>query len=249
AARCGGECSVCRCWAGLRAAALCHGSLPGDGGGPILSGRLESAAPHVNAAEEEVEMGTIERTVRSTVQSLPSLPLRLHHHAYVVRDHEANRRFLEDLLGIPLVATWCEKSHNSETGAEIEFCHTFFGLADGSALAFFQFADPKMHEKTQAKVPAEIGRYDHIALKVDDPTYDALKARLDAAGEKFRETNHGYCKSIYTNSPDGLIVEFTCDPPDVAEIDALRRADAHSELQRWLGGDRQVNNELRHRNF
>jgi hypothetical protein len=88
-----------------------------------------------------------------------------------------------------------------------------------------------------------------IALKVDDPTYEALKARLDAAGEKFRETNHGYCKSIYTNSPDGLIVEFTCDPPDVAEIDALRRADAHSELQRWLGGDRRVNNELRHRDF
>src|SRR5947207_1646381 len=133
--------------------------------------------------------------------------------------------------------------------AEIEFCHTFFGLADGSALAFFQFADPKMYEHTQAKVPAEIGRYDHIALKVDDPTYEALKARLNAAGEKFRETNHGYCKSIYTNSPDGLIVEFTCDPPDVAEIDALRRADAHSELQRWLGGDRRVNNELRHRDF
>jgi hypothetical protein len=76
-----------------------------------------------------------------------------------------------------------------------------------------------------------------------------LKGRLDAAGEKFRETNHGYCKSIYTNSPDGLIVEFTCDPPDVAEIDALRRADAHSELRRWLGGDRSVNNELRHRDL
>jgi len=160
-------------------------------------------------------MDTIEaqRTTRSTAQNLPSLPLRLHHHAYVVKDHEANRRFIEDLLGIPLVATWCEKSHNNETGEEIEFCHTFFGLADGSALAFFQFADPRMYERTQAKAPAEIGRYDHIALKVDDRTYEALKARLDAAGEKFRETNHGYCKAIYTNSPDGLIVEFTCDPP------------------------------------
>ena len=196
-------------------------------------------------------MDTIEvqRTTASTAKPLPSLPLRLHHHAYVVKDHEANRRFIEDLLGIPLVATWCEKSRNSETGEEIEFCHTFFGLADGSALAFFGFADPKMYQRTQAKVPAEIGRYDHIALKVDDPTYEALKARLDAAGEKFRETNHGYCKSIYTNSPDGLIVEFTCDPPDVAEIDALRRADAHSELRRWLGGDHGVNNQLRHREF
>ncbi len=178
---------------------------------------------------------------------LPGLPQRLHHHAYVVRDHEANRAFLEDLLGIPLVATWCEKSVSRDTGEPIEFCHTFFGLADGSALAFFQFADPAMYDRTQAKQPAEIGHYDHIALKVDDATYEALKARLDKAGEKFRETDHGYCASIYTNSPDGLIVEFTRDPPDAAAIDALRRADAHSELQRWLAGDRQVNNQLRHR--
>jgi hypothetical protein len=106
-----------------------------------------------------------------------------------------------------------------------------------------------MYEKTQAKQPAEVGRYDHIALKVDPGAYDELKGRLNGAGERFRETNHGYCKSIYTNSPDGLILEFTCDPPDVAEIDALRRADAHSELARWLGGDRRVNNQLRHRDF
>jgi catechol 2,3-dioxygenase-like lactoylglutathione lyase family enzyme len=192
-------------------------------------------------------MDTIEATSRSTMTAPPNPALRLHHHAYVVKDHEANRRFIEDLLGIPLVATWCEKSHNSETGEDIEFCHTFFSLADGGALAFFQFADPAMYARTQAKQPAEIGRYDHIALKADDAAYNALKARLGAAGEKFRETDHGYCKSIYTNSPDGLIVEFTCDPPDVAEIDAMRRADAHSELARWLAGDRSVNNQLRHR--
>jgi glyoxylase I family protein len=44
-----------------------------------------------------------------------------------------------------------------------------------------------------------------------------------------------------------MILEFTCDPPDVATIDATRRADAHRELARWLAGDRQVNNQLRHR--
>jgi catechol 2,3-dioxygenase-like lactoylglutathione lyase family enzyme len=184
-----------------------------------------------------------------TVGLLSCLPSRLHHHAFVVRDHETNRRFFEDLLGIPLVATWCEKSFSSELNKEIEFCHTFFGMADGSSLAFFQFADPEMYELTQAERPAKIGRYDHIAFKAEPETYDELKRRLERAGEKFRETNHGYCKSIYTNSPDGLIVEFTCDPPDVAEIDALRRADAHSELRRWLGGDHEINNQLRHREF
>ena len=193
-------------------------------------------------------MDTIEavRTAESSAL-LSQLPSRLHHNAFVVKDHEINRRFFEDLLGIPLVATWCEKNFSAELQREIEFCHTFYGMADGSALAFFQFADHELYEMTQAKQPAKIGRYDHIAFKAEPQTYEELKQRLERAGEKYRETNHGYCKSIYVSSPDGLIVEFTQDPEDVAEIDAIRRADAHSELARWLSGDRHTNNDLRGR--
>jgi catechol 2,3-dioxygenase-like lactoylglutathione lyase family enzyme len=40
---------------------------------------------------------------------LPRLPQRLHHYAFVVRDQETNRQFFEDVLGLPLVATWCER--------------------------------------------------------------------------------------------------------------------------------------------
>src|SRR5438067_9656504 len=192
-------------------------------------------------------MDTIEKVAGATQGLLAALPERLHHNAYVVKDHEANRRFLEDLLGIPLVATWCEKTWRADLGREVEFCHTFFGLEDGSALAFFQFADQEMYELTQAKEPPKVGSHYHIALKASDQTYAELKARLTAAGEKFRETDHGYCKSIYTTSPDGMILEFTCDPPDVAEIDTIRRADSHSELQRRLAGDRRLNNQLRQR--
>jgi catechol 2,3-dioxygenase-like lactoylglutathione lyase family enzyme len=195
-------------------------------------------------------MDTIEAKPASKMPKLLSrLPSRLHHNAYVVKDHEANRRFFEDLLGIPLVATWCEKNFSAEVGREVEFCHTFFGMADGGALAFFQFADPELYEMTQAEKPAKIGRYDHTAFKAEPDTYEELKRRLEAAGEKYRESNHGYCKSIYVQSPDGLHVEFTQDPDDVGEIDAIRRADAHSELARWLSGDRHTNNELRGRHI
>ncbi len=34
---------------------------------------------------------------------------RLHHTAYTTRDLEATRAFYEDVLGFPLVATYCEK--------------------------------------------------------------------------------------------------------------------------------------------
>jgi glyoxylase I family protein len=195
-------------------------------------------------------MDTIEATPAAAKPSLLArLPSRLHHNAYPVRDHEANRRFIEDLLGIPLVATWCEKSWSAELGREVEFCHTFFGMADGGALAFFQFADPELYSLTQAERPPKVGRYDHIAFKAEPETYDELKRRLAAGGAPYRESNHGYCKSIYVTSPDGLHLEFTQDPPDVAKIDALRRADAHSELERWLAGDHRTNNELRGRHI
>jgi len=103
-------------------------------------------------------MDTIEARPRTEAKLLNELPLRLHHNAYVVKDHEANRRFLEDLLGIPLVATWCERTYRADLGRDVDFCHTFFGLADGGALAFFQFADPEMYELTQAKAPPKVGR-------------------------------------------------------------------------------------------
>jgi glyoxylase I family protein len=176
---------------------------------------------------------------------LSRLPERLHHHAYVVRDQEVNRRFFEDVLGIPLVATWCEVSHNRELGRDVPMCHTFFALADGGALAFFQFADPDAYRLCVAEKPARVPYFDHVAFKVDDRSYDELMGRLHASDTPVREADHGYCRSMYVTSPDGLIVEFTVDPPDVARIDAIRRADAHAELGRWLAGDHRVNNDLR----
>jgi len=67
------------------------------------------------------------------------LPSRLHHTAYVTKDLEATRAFYEDVIGLPLSATWSETDHLF--GKDRTYCHVFFDLADGSSLAFFQFAD------------------------------------------------------------------------------------------------------------
>ena len=82
-------------------------------------------------------------------------PRRLHHHAFVVADQERTRQFYEDVIGLPLVETWCETADDSD------FCHTFYELADGSCLAFFQFADPAVQTANTAP-PTSV--YDHVAL-------------------------------------------------------------------------------------
>ena len=175
---------------------------------------------------------------------LRQLPLRLHHHAFVVRDQEVNRRFFEDILGLPLVATWCERLFNAELRREVDYCHTFFALSDGGALAFFQFADAELYERAKPIFP-RVAQFHHVALKVERATYDEIERRLTAATIAHRQVDHGYCRSLYATSPDGLIVEFTVDPEGADAIAALRRADAHSALERWLAGDRTPNNDVR----
>jgi glyoxylase I family protein len=172
---------------------------------------------------------------------LKELPLRLHHHAYAVKDQEANRHFIEDVLGIPLVATWCERTFRPEVGREVDYCHTFYEVGDGGALAFFQFADEEAWERNRA-ILQDVGGSWHVAFKVSQGTFDELMQRVTKADVPVRKIDHGYCVSMYLKTPDGLRLEFTVDAPDVEQIAAMRRKDAHSELARWLAGDRRTNN-------
>jgi glyoxylase I family protein len=176
-----------------------------------------------------------------TTQELPS---RLHHTAYVTKDQEANRAFYEDLIGLPLVATWAEA--DELFGKVRVYCHTFFGLGDGSALAFFQFADPEDQKEFDPELTPSPFR--HIALRSTPELQQAIHDRLTEASWKPEQTfvlEHGYCRSLYTTDPNGMVLEFTVDTSAVDEIDLARRADAHDTLKRWLAGDHTSNNTYR----
>lgn len=172
------------------------------------------------------------------------LPTRLHHNACVTRDMEATRHFYEDLIGMPLVATWCES--DELFGKERVYCHCFFGLEDGSALAFFQFADRQDQELFGPKLASS--PFHHIALSVDAKTQGLVEKHLAKAGYKepnFYVLEHGYCRSIYVTDPNGMILELTVDNPEAAAGAEQRRATAHGDLKRWLAGDHRSNNMFR----
>ena len=169
-------------------------------------------------------------------------PRRLHHNAWVTADQEATRRFYEGIIGLPLVATWTETSRFGNEGDQ-DFCHTFFGLADGGALAFFQFADPEFARRHAN--PAPSSGFHHVALLVDEPTQDAIRRRASASGLETSMTDHGYCRSLYITDPNGLRLEFTVDHPDLHRTEASRSAGAREDLERWLAGDHASNNGWR----
>jgi catechol-2,3-dioxygenase len=76
----------------------------------------------------------------------------------------------------------------------------------------------------------------HLAF--DAPTIEALDAarqRWQDHGETVSEIDHGWCRSIYTMDPNGILVEFCCSTraftdEDRAEADRLLR-DPHPPLE------------------
>ena len=176
--------------------------------------------------------------------AIPKLPSRLHHTAYTTKDMEKTRKFYEEVIGLPLVATWSES--DKVFGKVRTYCHCFFGLADGGALAFFQFAD-KSDDKKFSPPIAETP-FHHIALKVDKETQEAIEKRIKTAGYKDPDTfvlEHGYCRSVYIKDPNRMLLEFTLDAPNTDQIAKDRKADAHATLKRWLLGDHTSNNIYR----
>ena len=192
-------------------------------------GRLMTTAPAKDSA---------------TLSDASSLPSRLHHTAYVTKDQAATRAFYEGIIGLPLIATWTEV--DELFGAERTYAHTFYGLGDGGALAFFQFVEPEDQALFGPEIPKS--PFIHIALKVTAEVQQAIQDRLTEAGWRPDETyvlEHGYCRSLYTSDPNGMLLEFTVDAENVAQISATRRETAPEDLDRWLSGDHSSNNFYR----
>jgi len=159
---------------------------------------------------------------------------RLHHHAVRTDDMEKTRRFYEDLLGMPLVASM-KGTIRSPGAEELPFLHCFFELGDGSSLAFFQLAPGRSDPAD--RMPRD-GIDHHLALALPDAgELLRLKGRLDEAGIASCGTNHGFCYSLYLRDPNGLLLELTTDAADELERTEPAVASAHALLAEWMSGD------------
>lgn len=157
--------------------------------------------------------------------------LGIHHSAYRCRDSEQTRAFYEDFLGLPLVNTL--EIHVTKTGRPTDTLHTFFAMADGSCLAFFEAPDLPFEFKRQHD-------YDlHIALQVDRATLEAMQDKGRALGVETRGiVDHGIFDSLYFRDPDGYVVELASKRQGHDEAMDPARNRARAKLDRWTAARR-----------
>ena len=146
----------------------------------------------------------------------------LHHSAYRCRDSEETRRFYEEFLGLRLVNAF--EIGTTRTGRRARVLHSFFAMADGSCLAFFEAPDEPFEFKAQRDFDL------HIALEVTPDALERMFQKGKAEGVETRGiSDHGFCRSIYFRDPNGYVVELAA-PAGTAPADT---AAARAALDAW----------------
>lgn len=150
----------------------------------------------------------------------------LHHNAYRCRDSEETRAFYEDFLELPLVDAF--PIGETKTGRETNALHSFYRMADGSCLAFFEVPDTPFDFKDQHD-------YDlHIALEVDQETQQRMFDKGKDAGIETRGVaDHGFIQSIYFRDPNGYVIELTTPTDKATDYVAESERNAHTVLSDW----------------
>ncbi len=151
---------------------------------------------------------------------------KLHHHAVRCRDSEETRSFYEDFLGLPLVGAL--DISETKSGRKTSTLHTFYRMADGSHLAFFEAPDMPFDFKEQHDFDL------HTALEVDQATMNAMFEKGKQAGIETRGvSDHGFIHSIYFRDPNGYVVELSCKQPGHDEALDPAKNGARDILERW----------------
>jgi catechol 2,3-dioxygenase-like lactoylglutathione lyase family enzyme len=149
----------------------------------------------------------------------------LHHAAYSCRSSTETRAFYEDFLELPLVEAF--PINTTATGRQANVLHTFYQMADGSCLAFFEAPDQPFAFQDQHDFDL------HIALTVDYETLERMLAKGKAEGIDTRGvSDHGFIHSIYFRDPNGYVVELAA-PVNSEGGNGFDPAKAAQRLAQW----------------
>jgi catechol 2,3-dioxygenase-like lactoylglutathione lyase family enzyme len=161
-----------------------------------------------------------------------------HHTAFATKDLEATHRFYSEAMGFELAKV--------VTGANPEggwAKHVFYETGNEEYIAFWELHDLPTPKPWSPAISTGMGLpawVNHLAFKASDlADLDARKQRWLDHGYPVLRVDHGFCVSIYTDDPNGILVEFCTTTEPLGEADkeeALRLLrDPHPPLDAGKG--------------
>ena len=136
-----------------------------------------------------------------------------HHLAFASRDMEATHHFYAEVLGFELVKAVAAPTDKPDAWAK----HLFYATeADPAAgmIAFWELHDDRM-EGNDTAISTGLGFeawVNHLAFAAADlDDIERRKQQWLDAGIDVMEIDHGFCVSVYTMDPNGILVEFCTD--------------------------------------
>ncbi len=121
----------------------------------------------------------------------------VHHTAHISSDVERTIRFIDGVLGFPLLEMFENRDYEGST-------HFFFDLGHGNTLAYFDLPGLEIGEYAEV-----LGGHHHLAISMDRVQWEAARKRLEAAGVEYAHIDGS---SLCFRGPDGERLELISDP-------------------------------------
>ncbi len=149
--------------------------------------------------------------------------MAFHHLALATRDLTATHRFYTECMGFTLVKTEVAPTENHGGWAR----HVFYDTGGDGLMAFWELNDDALPEfdpaiSTGIGLPAWVN---HVAFHATTDTLATHRDRWLAQGIDVVEVDHGFCISLYTTDPNGILVEWCADTRPLNDDDR-REAEA-----------------------
>ncbi len=131
-----------------------------------------------------------------------------HHIAVATRDLAGTHRFYTESCGFELVKVVANPTPDGQGWAR----HVFYETGGGEMFAIWDLHTPTIAPDFPTAISTDLGLPDwvnHVAFAAAD--LDDLLAKRErwvAAGNDVVEIDHGWCTSVYTKDPNGILVEF-----------------------------------------
>ena len=128
-----------------------------------------------------------------------------HHTAFATHDINGTHRFYTEAMGFTLAKVVVAPTEGGWAK------HLFYEISKDEFIAFWDLHDDTLTQwspaiSTGMGLPIYIN---HLAFRAEDlGNLEARKQRWLEHGHTVREIDHGWCTSIYTVDPNGILVEF-----------------------------------------